>query len=205
MVTDLHFFAMAAGNAESGAAAADFARWFPRAVVPASQTQLRIVCFAGAGCTEGVFSARTVAGRKAENPLLDWAIARGNIELLSLQVRGGGRRRGKNSKLKRKKKKMEREIIYSPFIFFFSSPQLPGRDGRRAEPCLPTMEAASVAVEAVLRERLRDGVPWMVIGHSMGSWLAHAVVLRAVENGAPPPLHAVVHDLFLSFFLLLRT
>lgn len=69
------------------------------------------------------------------------------------------------------------------------SVQYPGRMTRRKEPLLTDARALAEALVPVVGPTLSDGVPYVVIAHSVGTWIA-VEVLRAL--GAPPPVSMFV-------------
>ena len=69
--------------------------------------------------------------------------------------------------------------------------QLPGRGSRLREPFLASAEDAANALFPVIASRLVDA-PYVIVGHSVGSWLAFEFVRRARRAGFPPPVRAFV-------------
>lgn len=71
--------------------------------------------------------------------------------------------------------------------------QLPGREARHAERPLTSAAQVAAAVLPVLTRVLsRDAVPWAVIGHSVGTWLAYEFVRAAKRAGLPPPMRMLL-------------
>ena len=69
--------------------------------------------------------------------------------------------------------------------------QLPGRGSRLREPFLASAEDAANALFPVIASRLVDA-PYVIVGHSVGSWLAFEFVRRARRAGFPEPVRARV-------------
>lgn len=69
--------------------------------------------------------------------------------------------------------------------------QLPGRGTRLREPFIASAEDAADALFPVIASRLVDA-PYVVVGHSVGSWLAFEFVRRARRAGLPAPIRAFV-------------
>jgi len=69
--------------------------------------------------------------------------------------------------------------------------QLPGRGSRLREPFLASAEDAANALFPVIASRLIDA-PYVIVGHSVGSWLAFEFVRRARRAGFPAPVRAFV-------------
>ena len=68
--------------------------------------------------------------------------------------------------------------------------QLPGRGARVKEPFLESAQAAAAASLSVLGSRLLDGVPYCVLAHSVGTWIAYEMLSLAREQGLPLPRRA---------------
>jgi pyochelin biosynthetic protein PchC len=66
--------------------------------------------------------------------------------------------------------------------------QYPGRQDRRAEPFIRTIDELADAVTAVLTDTVRDGreLPLVLFGHSMGATVGFEVALRLVQAGITP-------------------
>lgn len=68
--------------------------------------------------------------------------------------------------------------------------ELPGRNRRREELPLPSTAVVAEALLPLLAPLLAaGGPPWAVVGHSMGTWLAHDFVRAALTAGLPAPRH----------------
>ena len=63
--------------------------------------------------------------------------------------------------------------------------QYPGRQDRRAEPCLPTVEELADHIAPLLRPVAERG-PLALFGHSMGATLGFEVALRLEASGLVP-------------------
>lgn len=68
--------------------------------------------------------------------------------------------------------------------------QYPGRQDRRHEPFLESVEELVDAVVPVLREW--TGRPYALFGHSMGATLAYETARKLVAEGGEPPAHLFV-------------
>jgi surfactin synthase thioesterase subunit len=75
------------------------------------------------------------------------------------------------------------------------APQLPGRESRRREPTLDSCVGAARALLPIITPEVSDGVPYVIVGHSVGCWVAYELVRLLRQNSLPPPVHA-----FLSSF-----
>jgi surfactin synthase thioesterase subunit len=62
--------------------------------------------------------------------------------------------------------------------------QYPGRQDRRGEPFVPTIDGLADAVSVLLREKTDR--PLALFGHSMGAMVAYEVTRRLVAAGVPP-------------------
>jgi len=69
------------------------------------------------------------------------------------------------------------------------APQLPGRGARGKEPFIKTTQEVAEAVVKVIAHRLfSDGVPYCVIGHSVGTWNGFEFLSLLRDEGLPMPL-----------------
>jgi len=66
--------------------------------------------------------------------------------------------------------------------------QYPGRQDRRTEPCVDTIDELADKVHAALRPRAAAGTPLAFFGHSMGAILAFEVALRLAEHDGVTPV-----------------
>ena len=71
--------------------------------------------------------------------------------------------------------------------------QLPGRGGRMRESFAESPQAAAKALLPIVASRLVD-VPYIVIGHSVGTWLAYEFVRLAQKEGLPAPVNAFLSN-----------
>ena len=83
--------------------------------------------------------------------------------------------------------------------------QLPGRANRLREKFHVSPQDAAKALLPILASRLID-VPYIVVGHSVGTWLAYEFVRAAQDAGLPAPVKAFlsnfpVPDLPVSLFV----
>ncbi|GAX80583.1 hypothetical protein CEUSTIGMA_g8020.t1 [Chlamydomonas eustigma] len=140
--------------------------WFPalkRTGCPSdTPLRLRVICFHSAGNAEDMFSSEGTGARRAPSPLLDWCRTFG-AEVLAVQ--------------------------------------LPGRGNRSKEsPCDSARQAAFLALN-MLASRLGSGhstsqsdagddrqVPYVVVSHSMGCWVAYETLRMAMRSGLPMPI-----------------
>ncbi|EIE19364.1 alpha/beta-hydrolase [Coccomyxa subellipsoidea C-169] len=66
--------------------------------------------------------------------------------------------------------------------------QPPGRNMRMKEPCITTCRHMAAALLPVLAPKLLD-TPYIVIGHSVGTWNAFEFLMLAQSEGVPMPRH----------------
>ena len=71
--------------------------------------------------------------------------------------------------------------------------QLPGRGGRMRESFAESPQDAARALLPIVASRLVD-VPYIVIGHSVGTWLAYEFVRMAQKEGLPAPVNAFLSN-----------
>ncbi|GAB4813687.1 hypothetical protein N2152v2_000733 [Parachlorella kessleri] len=72
--------------------------------------------------------------------------------------------------------------------------QPPGRNGRAKEAFITTAQELGQQVLQVVGSKLYD-VPYVIVGHSVGTWVAYEFLCAARQQGLPMPRHA-----FLSGF-----
>jgi len=68
--------------------------------------------------------------------------------------------------------------------------QPPGRGARTREAPMTSLQRLAAELLGVVRPLLEDGVPYVLIGHSMGAWAAYELAAAARDAGAPTPVHA---------------
>mmetsp|Transcript_11428 Transcript_11428/g.70176 ORF Transcript_11428/g.70176 Transcript_11428/m.70176 type:complete len:356 (-) Transcript_11428:19-1086(-) len=68
--------------------------------------------------------------------------------------------------------------------------QPPGRAMRVKEPLLYSCQEMARILLPIVASKLLDGVPYCIIGHSVGSWNAFEFLSLAREEGFPMPKHA---------------
>ena len=61
--------------------------------------------------------------------------------------------------------------------------QLPGRGQRLKEGPISSLQELSEALLPVLAPLLQEGLPYVVVGHSMGCWAAYEVLRRLAGEG----------------------
>eukprot|EP00958_Prasinococcus_capsulatus_P005165 scaffold498_cov291-Prasinococcus_capsulatus_cf.AAC.5 len=73
--------------------------------------------------------------------------------------------------------------------------QLPGRENRRQEPRVPTLQAAAEQVVAALGHLMQDpAVKVALFGHAMGAWAAFEVAREMRRLGLPHPAQLFVSN-----------
>jgi len=70
--------------------------------------------------------------------------------------------------------------------------QLPGREQRRTEPRHRTLRPYCEALFPVLAPLLQEDVPYVLVAHSMGTWMSYEWVRLCAEKGIPLPAMWVV-------------
>jgi surfactin synthase thioesterase subunit len=75
------------------------------------------------------------------------------------------------------------------------APQLPGRESRRKEPALDSCVGAARALLPIITPEVSDGVPYVIVAHSVGCWVAYELVRLLKQHSLPQPVHS-----FLSSF-----
>jgi hypothetical protein len=71
--------------------------------------------------------------------------------------------------------------------------QLPGRDARRTEPRHRKIQPYAEQIFPILAPLLQDeAVPYVVVSHSMGTWMAYEFLKLVAEKGIPYPKQLVV-------------
>ena len=65
--------------------------------------------------------------------------------------------------------------------------ELPGREGRRNEPRSRTLKPYCEALLPILGPLLQEDVPYVVVGHSMGTWMSYEFCRLVCEKGFPLP------------------
>ena len=59
---------------------------------------------------------------------------------------------------------------------------------RRREPPFEDVAPATDALAEVLAPYLAQGCPWLLVGHSLGTWVGYNLWLKLAAKGVPPPL-----------------
>lgn len=70
--------------------------------------------------------------------------------------------------------------------------ELPGRESRRAEARYRTLSVAAEALFPVLAPKLNESVPYVVVGHSMGTWMLFETLKLLMARGVRLPEQVVV-------------
>jgi surfactin synthase thioesterase subunit len=70
--------------------------------------------------------------------------------------------------------------------------QLPGRELRRQEPRQRTLRPYCEALFPVLAPLLQEEVPYVIVGHSMGTWMSYEWIKLCAERGIPLPAMWIV-------------
>mmetsp|Transcript_30864 Transcript_30864/g.67601 ORF Transcript_30864/g.67601 Transcript_30864/m.67601 type:complete len:345 (-) Transcript_30864:494-1528(-) len=70
--------------------------------------------------------------------------------------------------------------------------ELPGREQRRKEKRFVDLAPAAEAIYQVLAPVLQDGVPYVLVGHSMGTWCLFELLKLLMTRGVPMPSQLVV-------------
>jgi len=70
--------------------------------------------------------------------------------------------------------------------------ELPGREARRKEKGFVSLKPAAEALFPVLAPILQEPIPYVVVGHSMGTWMLFDFVKLLMEKGIPLPQQIVV-------------
>ena len=71
-------------------------------------------------------------------------------------------------------------------------PELPGREARRKDARSTSLRPYAEALFPVLAPLLQDGVPYAMVGHSMGTWMLFETLRLLMERGIPLPAQIVV-------------
>lgn len=75
----------------------------------------------------------------------------------------------------------------------FYGVQMPFRGMRRKDPHPGTIqEAARMAMEAIRPLIMKGNCPYVLMGYSMGAWIAYEVLCLAKKEGLPLPVHLIV-------------
>ena len=70
--------------------------------------------------------------------------------------------------------------------------ELPGRESRRTEPRSKALRPYVEALFPVLAPLLQEEVPYVIVGHSMGTWFSYEFIRYLAEKGIPLPKQWVV-------------
>jgi len=142
----------------------EFKLWFPRyRALPNGACRLRVVCFAGAGGSQSLFTA-TVRPGCAPNMLVGLP----GVELLACQLPGREERHGQAP--------MRSAVEVATHVL----------------PLLRGLLATPAQNDGRRPAGGGDVVPWAVLGHSVGTWLAYELVLAAQRAGLPPPVRLLL-------------
>jgi len=68
----------------------------------------------------------------------------------------------------------------------------PGRNKLLQQPAHTSLETLAPDLVATLHDKLADGVPYMVWGHSVGTWVAFEFLILARKIGLPMPVAAIL-------------
>ena len=192
---------------------ATFKRWFPgfeRANAVANdgdelrgkgkkKVTARVLCWPNAGNAEDVFTSERArvdgALRTVPSPLLEWCRRRG-AELFAVQLPGrAARTREPAFRCAREAAAALMAVIATRFFV----PDTGNEEDRneqeaKAEGAGLLVEASKGARDAVSAKGSDDDdddddafVPWIVVGHSVGSWCAFEFARLARSLGFPPP------------------
>ena len=73
------------------------------------------------------------------------------------------------------------------------APQYPGRAMRLKEPRITSAKGMAQALFPVLSPSLCDpSIPWILIAHSVGTWIAYEFLVLCRERGVPMPRQAFI-------------
>jgi len=70
--------------------------------------------------------------------------------------------------------------------------ELPGRESRRNEPRERKLRPYCEALFPVLAPLLQEDVPYVIVGHSMGTWMTYEFTKLLAEKGIPLPKQLVI-------------
>ena len=70
--------------------------------------------------------------------------------------------------------------------------ELPGREQRRNETRFTQLQPAAKALYPILAPVLQEPVPYVLVGHSMGTWMLYEFMCLLVAEGIPLPKQIVV-------------
>jgi medium-chain acyl-[acyl-carrier-protein] hydrolase len=65
--------------------------------------------------------------------------------------------------------------------------ELPGRERRRQEAPYESVHTLTDDIVTLLAPMLTQGIPYLLLGHSMGTWIAFNTCLKLLQQGVPPP------------------
>ena len=145
----------------------------------------RVLCWPNAGNGEDVYTNERLrvdgVVRLRKSPLLEWCRTH-DVEVYAVQLPGRGGRSGE--KPFRCVKEAAREtlkIVARRFFMFAETVET----AETAE----TVETANRGDTDAPEETFEEAseVPWMIIGHSVGSWCAFEFAREARSHGFPPP------------------
>ncbi|CDJ37663.1 Thioesterase, related [Eimeria tenella] len=195
-------------------------KWFPRAILPQGEPKLRVFCFPGAGMEASIWTGRGTSLSRMPNPLCDFAQKEG-VAFLALQMpfRGLRRREAHPRTLRAAAaqaldamrpliskgccpyvlvgysmgcwlafevlQQAKLEALLLPLHFVAAamvSPDLPPH--RRPWTATAALDTAAFQIS-------KGCCPYVLVGYSMGCWLAFEVLQQAKLEALLLPLHFV--------------
>ena len=70
--------------------------------------------------------------------------------------------------------------------------ELPGRQLRMKEPRETSVQPYAEALYPIIAPLFQDGTPYVLIGHSVGTWLMYELLRLLLERGVPMPKQLVI-------------
>ena len=142
-----------------------FASWFPAAArtpPPTPPPTALVIAFACAGSAEDMYTSEGTGPRRAPSSLLAW-VAESGARLLAAQLPGRALRRGDPAPASAQAVAGEVLPLIAPLIMGSRE------EGERHPP-----------------------TPYIILGHSLGAWLAFELAAAAASAGLPPPARLIV-------------